>query len=116
MNTDRMTGRTRHSTSRRTTMIAVSLVALTTAGAAALVPRPVPAPAVSPDEKELVMQVGMTEAEAECWLLAAELAGRFFELPELHPMDSQEVATAIHVIQNKLLSRPTYRDYLDLPR
>ena len=26
-------------------------------------------------------------------------------------MDKQEIATAIHVIQNKLLSRPTYRKY-----
>jgi hypothetical protein len=28
-------------------------------------------------------------------------------------MDKQEVATAIHVVQNKLLSRPTYRRYLE---
>ena len=55
----------------------------------------------------------MTEAEADCWELAAELAGKLFELPLLHPMDKQEIATAIHVIQHRLLSRPTYRKYKD---
>jgi hypothetical protein len=28
-------------------------------------------------------------------------------------MDDHEVAHAIHVIQNKLLGRPTYRKYLE---
>lgn len=64
-------------------------------------------------EREHVMVAGMTEAEAACWLAAADTAGKFFALPEMHPMDKQEVATAIHVIQNKLLSRPTYRKYLE---
>jgi hypothetical protein len=31
-------------------------------------------------------------------------------------MDTQEVATAIHVIQNKLLSRPAYRKYLQIAK
>ena len=62
-------------------------------------------------DRECVVRSGMTEDEADCWELAARLAGKFFELPQLHPMDKQEVATAIHVIQNKLLSRPTYRRY-----
>ena len=38
---------------------------------------------------------------------------KFFNLPELHPMDRQEVASAIHILQNKLLSRPTYRKYIE---
>jgi len=63
-------------------------------------------------DRTAVLSVGMTEAEADCWSLAGRLAGAFFELPDLHPMDDQEVAQAIHVIQNKLLSRPTYRAYL----
>jgi hypothetical protein len=67
---------------------------------------------VDKSERERVMAVGFTEAEAECWELTANAAGKFFSLPKLHPMDAQEVATAIHVIQNKLLSRPTYRKYL----
>jgi hypothetical protein len=71
-------------------------------------------PDVPKEEREHVLAVGMTEGEADCWVLAANLAGRFFALPELHPMDKQEVATAIHVIQNKLLSRPTYRRYREI--
>ena len=67
-------------------------------------------------ERGLVIQSGLTEAEADCWVAVAQAAGKFFDLPELHPMDEQEVAQAIHVIQNKLLSRPTYRKYKSLPR
>src|SRR5262245_9046189 len=64
-------------------------------------------------DRGFVMDAGMTAEEADAWRLAGELAGAFFALPELHPMDKQEVATAIHVVQNKLLSRPTYRKYLE---
>jgi hypothetical protein len=74
----------------------------------------------SEEEKKLdrqrVIACGMTEAEADCWELLAEAAGKFFRLPKLHPMDEQEVAQAIHIIQYKLLSRPTYRKYLELSR
>lgn len=66
----------------------------------------------APTDRDHVMAAGMTEGEAECWRLAAECAGAFFALPELHPMDRQEIASAIHIVQNKLLSRPTYRKYL----
>lgn len=64
-------------------------------------------------DRDFVIEAGMTPEEADCWEAAAQCAGKFFELPKLHPMDAQEVATAIHVIQNKLLSRPTYRNYLE---
>jgi hypothetical protein len=43
--------------------------------------------------------------------IVARAAGKFFELPELHPCGGQEVAQAIHIIQNKLMGRPTYRRY-----
>ena len=66
---------------------------------------------VSRDE-QVVMEAGLTREEAECWRLTAA-AGAFFKLPELHSMDATEVASAIHVIQNKLLARPTYRKYLE---
>jgi len=33
-----------------------------------------------------------------------------------HPMDDHEVAHAIHVIQHKLLARPTYRKYLEMAK
>ena len=64
-------------------------------------------------DRKSVMAAGMTEAEADCWRKTAEAAGAFFALPELHPLDQAEVVTAVHVIQNKLLSRPTYRKYLE---
>src|SRR5262245_35064504 len=64
-------------------------------------------------DRQYVLAAGMTEAAADCWEYAARAAGKFFELPELHPMDKAEVASAIHVLQNKLLGRPTYRTYLE---
>ncbi len=64
-------------------------------------------------DREFVIGAGMTEGEADCWRHLAEAAGAFFALPEMHPMDKGEVASAIHVVQNKLLSRPTYRKYLE---
>ena len=67
------------------------------------------------DQKN-VMEAGLTQKEAECWSLTAKAAGAFFALPELHPMDKQEVAQAIHILQNKLLGRPTYRKYLEISK
>lgn len=67
-------------------------------------------------DEGFVMEAGMTRAEAKAWRLIAEAAGAFFALPEQHPMDKQEVASAVHIIQNKLLSRPTYRKYLELAK
>ncbi len=45
-----------------------------------------------------VIAVGMTEAEADCWEKIASATGAFFALPELHPLDASEVATAVHVV------------------
>jgi hypothetical protein len=67
-------------------------------------------------DRKAVMGAGMTADEAECWELVAKAAGKFFSLPKEHPMDDHEVAHAIHVIQNKLLGRPTYRKYLELAK
>ncbi|MEO1529891.1 MAG: hypothetical protein AAFX06_31135 [Planctomycetota bacterium] len=63
-------------------------------------------------DKDFVLEAGLTEDEAECWSKVAEAAGALLQLPELHPMDKHEIASAIHIVQNKLLSRPTYRKYL----
>lgn len=91
--------------------------------AAALVPEAAAAQDEKKDDKKAdnadrqrVLAVGMTEDEADCWELTGKAAGKFFSLPQLHPMDRQEVASAIHIIQNKLLSRPTYRRYLELAK
>ncbi|HBE69031.1 MAG TPA: hypothetical protein DDW52_12855 [Planctomycetaceae bacterium] len=67
-------------------------------------------------DQEFVTSAGLTKEEADCWKKTAEAAGAFFKLPELHQMDKQEVASAIHIIQNKLLGRPTYRKYLELAK
>ena len=67
-------------------------------------------------ERRHVTACGLTEAEADCWVAVAVAAGKFFELPKLHPMDDHEVAQAIHIIQHKLLSRPAYRKYKGLTR
>jgi hypothetical protein len=67
-------------------------------------------------DRQRVIACGMTEAEADCWAAVADAAGKFFDLPKLHPTDADEVAEAIHIIQYKLLSRPTYRKYLELAR
>lgn len=64
-------------------------------------------------DQEYVMAAGLDKDEAIAWKKAAEAAAAFFKLPELHPNDRREVATAIHVLQNKLLARPTYRKYLE---
>jgi hypothetical protein len=82
----------------------------------ALAPEAAPAQGEPKRDRDYVIAAGMTEAEADCWAAVADAAGKFFELPELHPMDKQEVATAIHVVQNKLLGRPTYRKYLELAK
>ena len=58
-------------------------------------------------DREQVVAAGVTADEAECWEAVADAAGNFFALPELHPMDRLEVATAIHVIRHKQLARPT---------
>jgi hypothetical protein len=67
-------------------------------------------------EKARIMEAGLSADEADCWLAIADAAGKFFKLPKLHPMDAQEVATAIHVVQHKLLARPVYRKYLELAK
>jgi hypothetical protein len=67
-------------------------------------------------ERRKVVAAGMTEDEAECWVLAGKVAGKFFALPKLHDMDEHEIAHAVHVIQYRLLSRPTYRRYKEISK
>lgn len=59
-------------------------------------------------------QAGMTPDEAACWDLTRLLANGMLGLPELHPLDREEVAKAIHIVQDKLLGRPTYRRYIEI--
>lgn len=99
---------------RRQALTAVAGLATSAAGADDD-PKPKKESNAEADRKR-VLAVGMTEAEADCWALTARAAGAFFQLPKLHPMDDQEVAQAVHVIQNKLLARPTYRKYIELAK
>lgn len=64
------------------------------------------------EERRKVIGLGFTADEADCWVLVGRAAQKFFELPKLHETADKEVAEAIHVIQYRLMSRPTYRRYL----
>ena len=89
-----------------------------TAGAAALLPTP--ASAQEQDrwaaEREKVRASGMTAAEADCWVKVAQATDALLALPKLHVMDEQDITEAVHVLQYKLLARPTYRRYLDISK
>src|SRR5690606_13468361 len=45
-------------------------------------------------DRARIRACGLTEAEAECWELAARLAGAFFALPELHRSDERRAGKA----------------------
>lgn len=106
--------------SRRDLLKSIAATGLT----ATVVAYPATADAANPDERsadekadrQRVLALGFTETEADCWEHLAKAAGKFFALEELHPSDAREMAQAIHVVQNKLLSRPTYRKYLELAK
>lgn len=63
------------------------------------------------EHDEHAVTCGMTMAEAECFLLTADLMNLFAALPALHQSDSPDVVNAIHAIQNILMARPFYRKY-----
>ncbi len=67
-------------------------------------------------DRERIIASGMTVAEADCWELLAQCAGKYFELPKLHVMDDHEISHAFHVLQYRLLGRPAYRRYLELAK
>lgn len=67
-------------------------------------------------DRQRVIAAGFTEAEADCWLLLNRAAGKFFELPKLHPMDDHEIAHAVHALQYRLMMRPAYRKYKEVAK
>lgn len=85
------------------------------AAAAGLTTVDEPAPAIETD-RDFVIAAGMTTDEAGCWELIAKAAGKVFKLTKRRPKDAQEVASAIHLVQDKLLARPTYRKYLEIAK
>lgn len=67
-------------------------------------------------DRKRIIEAGMTEDEADCWELTAKLAGKLLGLPQLHVMDEHELTHALHVIQYRILARPTYRKYLEIAK
>ena len=71
------------------------------------------------EQMRAVRAAGFTSEETECWNLCADLAGKYASLERIHATDAQhqadwhEVAHAIHVVQTRLLARPTYRKYVE---
>jgi hypothetical protein len=92
-------------------------------GIAAADDRPAPPPPPGPGparwtefelkDRRAVLAAGLSEAEADAWLLMNRAGAKLLALPQQHPSDLPDMVDAIHVIQNKLLARTTYRRYLD---
>jgi hypothetical protein len=54
-------------------------------------------------------EFGMTQEEIRIWNALAGVAGATLELPVLHPMEREEVASDFHRLQLRLLARPGLR-------
>lgn len=53
--------------------------------------------------------VGLTDTEWQAWLAVAGAAAQVLALPPLHPMERDEIASAFHAVQFRLLARPAQR-------
>jgi hypothetical protein len=62
-----------------------------------------------PGGRERLASYGMTEDEIGLWYDLAALAGRFLQLPMLHPSERNEAVVEFHQLQNRLLARPGLR-------
>jgi hypothetical protein len=56
-----------------------------------------------------LLEFGMTREEVRTWNALAGVAGAMLELPVLHPMEREEVASDFHRLQLRLLARPGLR-------
>ena len=61
------------------------------------------------NQRENLVELGMTEAELDVWYALAPVAGAMLELPELYPMQREETAHDFHKLQSRLLARPVFR-------
>lgn len=59
--------------------------------------------------RESLAEYGMTDEEIGLWYDLAALAGRFLQLPTLHPNERAEAVVEFHRLQNRLLARPGLR-------
>ena len=64
---------------------------------------------VEPTGRERLVNLGLTDAEIDLWYDLGALAGRFLELPTLHPNERGETVVEFHKLQNRLLARPGLR-------
>lgn len=62
-------------------------------------------------ERQLVLQCGFSQQEAQCWLLVGELGSQLMAIPAFSETDKAELTRVIQQIQTKLLSMPTARRY-----
>ena len=62
-------------------------------------------------DRKRVLACGFTDAEADCWVAVNTACEKYFGLPKLHVMDDHELAHAFHVLQYRLMMRPTFRQY-----
>jgi hypothetical protein len=56
-----------------------------------------------------LVELGMTEAELDAWNALASVAGAMLQLPELYPLQAEEIAHDFHKLQSRLLARPVFR-------
>jgi hypothetical protein len=59
--------------------------------------------------RQRLSQYGMTDDELDLWFDLAALAGRFLQLPTLHPNERSETVVELHALQTRLLARPGLR-------
>jgi hypothetical protein len=59
--------------------------------------------------RQQLSDYGMTDEEIDLWYALGALAGRFLNLPILHPNERSETVVEFHVLQNRLLARPGLR-------
>jgi hypothetical protein len=61
------------------------------------------------NQRENLVELGMTQAELDVWYALGSVAGTMLYLPELYPMQQEEIAHDFHKLQSRLLARPVFR-------
>jgi len=64
---------------------------------------------VDPHSRQQLVEYGMTYQEIDLWYDLGTMAGRFLDLPTLHPNERNETVVELHKLQNRLLARPGLR-------
>src|SRR5918993_1339942 len=61
------------------------------------------------NQRENLVELGMTQAELDVWYALGSVAGTMLYFPELYPMQQEEMAHDFHKLQSRLLARPVFR-------